>query len=211
MWRVVPICLLSLALSVPACPARDVPVRPDYTHAPGLRALLHWERFPLRVSFPAGRLATRERKALALAGFDEWVRATRGAVSYQVVPAEAQADVTVTFAPHPPASGSSQAGGRTILSRTGVVLTKAAISLTERDEDPDAFQATAAHEFGHALGIDGHSDDPDDIMFPVMSLPRPLVRNDETDPPPPVRGVTRRDLNTLRAAYPGLAFAPAKH
>ncbi len=210
MWRVVPICLLSLALSVPACPARDVPVRPDYTHAPGLRALLHWERFPLRVSFPAGRLATRERKALALAGFDEWVQATRGAVSYEVVPTASPGDLTVIFLPHPSAV-SPPVGGLTTLTRAGAVLKKAAMSLTERDEDPAAFQATAAHEFGHALGIDGHSDDPDDIMFPVMSLPRPLVRNDETDPPPPVRGVTRRDLNTLRAAYPGLAFAPAKH
>lgn len=211
MRRIFPLCLLLLAPAAAPAAARAAPPSADYARASGLRALLHWEHFPLRVFFPAGRFATRERKALALAGFDEWVRATRGIVRYQVVPAGAQADVTVTFTPHPPASGPTQTGGLTVLTRTGAALRKAALSLTERDEDPDGFQATAAHEFGHALGIGGHSDDPGDLMFPVMSLPRPMVRNEETDPPLRARGVTPRDLNTLHAAYPDLVFAPAEH
>ena len=210
MKRVVPVCFLLLALSAAPCLAQDAPARSDYARAPGIRALLHWERFPVRVFFFAGRLATRERRALVLSGFDEWVRATHGVISYQVVPTEAQADVTVAFTPHPSTSGSPQTGGLTTLTHAGTVLKKAVMRLTERDEDPAAFQATAAHEFGHALGIDGHSDDPDDMMFPVMSSPRPMVRNEEIDPPLPVRTVTRRDVNTLRSAYPDLVLTPAK-
>ena len=200
------------AVSMAAAP--DVPATPpspSYADVPEMRALLHWEHFPLHIFFPAGRLASPERKGLVLAGFDEWVRATHGIVCYQVVLTGSQADLSITFTPHLPAAGSSHVGGQTTLTRTGTVLKKAAMEIAERDEDRAGFQAVCAHEFGHALGIDGHSDDPDDIMFPVMSFSRPLVRNDEIDPPDPARSVTRRDLGTLQAAYPDTVFAPPKH
>lgn len=209
--RITPICLLSLSLLAPPAVAQDAPPGPNYAHAPDMRALLHWERFPLHIFFPASRLASRERKALALAGFDQWVQATHGVVCYQVVPTESQADIAVTFTSHALTFGFSTIGGMTTLTCTGAVLKKAAMEIVEKDDDPIGFQAISAHEFGHALGLDGHSDDPDDIMYPVVTYTLFTIRNDEIVLPTPPRVVTRRDVNTLRAAYPAAAFAPPKH
>ena len=176
-----------------------------------MRALLHWERFPLHLFFPATRLASRERKERTLAGFDEWVQATHGGVCYRVVPTESQADLVVTFTSHALTAGLSTVGGRTTTTCAGTVLKKVAIEIVEKDDDPDGFQAICAHEFGHALGLDGHSDDPDDMMYPVVTYTLFTIRNDEIVLPTPARTVTRRDVNTLRLAYPAAVFATPKH
>lgn len=44
------------------------------------------------------------------------------------------------------------------------------------------------HEMGHALGLGGHSDDPDDVMYPQARSQR-------------VPGLSARDRATLRALY----------
>jgi len=199
-----------LALLAPQCGAQDAPPGSTYAHAPGMRALLHWEHFPLRVFFPPGRLASRERRQLALAGFDEWARATRGVVCCQVVSAETQADLSVTFTSHALTSGFSTIGGRTTMTCVGDVLKKVEIEIVEKDDDPAGFQAISAHEFGHALGIDGHSDDPSDMMYPVVTYTLFTIRNDEIILPTPARIVTRRDVNTLHISYPIALFPPEK-
>jgi predicted Zn-dependent protease len=48
--------------------------------------------------------------------------------------------------------------------------------------------AIAAHEFGHALGIDGHSADSRDLMHPIHNMGAPCR-------------ITSRDLNTLLWLY----------
>ena len=49
----------------------------------------------------------------------------------------------------------------------------------------------AAHEFGHALGLDGHSDRSADLMYPVHRMGSRLL-------------ITARDLRTLATVYPEL-------
>ncbi len=78
------------------------------------------------------------------------------------------------------------------------------MELATGDLSPDELQSTAAHEFGHALGIEGHSDNEDDLMYPSQIR----VFLDDALLPSPPRSVTKRDLNTLKSGYPAL-FGPA--
>jgi len=176
---------------------------PDYVHAPDMRRLLHWTHFPILVYFTPGALTTKERKDSTLAGFDEWVHATRNFAKYQVVTTEAQANVTVTFLPESTVPGKDGATGNTrITFLESAVIKHVRMVLATANISPLDLQATACHEFGHALGIDGHSDDPDDIMYPILTC-----MLGEIDFPAPVHAITQRDLHTLKACYPALGLS----
>lgn len=198
-----PLCVpeTACAQATPAVPAAPSP--PNYADAPEIRRLLHWERFPLHLYFTPGDLATKGRREAAQAGFDQWVRATKDFVHYQVVTKPEQADVTVTFLPNDSVPNQGGSCGHTSLSFFELTMKSAAISLATADVPSGDLQATAAHEFGHALGIDGHSDDPDDLMYAV------LTRSASGDLPLPSHAVTNRDLNTLKVCYPSFIVPPA--
>ena len=210
--RIYSCCLLLALCSSIAAQGADLsaPDTPNYAHSSQMTRLLHWPHFPVRLYFSATPYATAERRTLALSGFDEWGRATQGVVCYQIVSDPAQADITVTIASSVDVPKEARALGQTTLTYTGTLLSKAMVQLVVRDDEPAEFQEICAHEFGHALGLNGHSDDPDDMMFPVLSHSLFQVKNDELDCLCSPGSVTTRDVNTLKIAYPALAF-PAKN
>lgn len=145
------------------------------------------------------------------AGFDEWVTATRGVVCYRKVTQEADADICVRISSEIALPKDARALGQTVLNYDGAVMTKADMQLVEREDDPAQFQEICAHEFGHALGIDGHSDDPSDMMFPILAHSLFQVHNPQLDCFCTPGTVTPRDAATLVCAYLLLVSSAKKH
>ena len=158
-----------------------------------LKSLLHWGHFPLRVAFVNGiKSGDHDMDTLVRNGFDEWVNATQNAIRYEVVSNSNRADVTVTYdiVPARPLTGErlGQTGFTFNPARRQLVRASMHLNVWEgmTRRDLARFENTAAHEFGHALGINGHSPNPGDLMYYSSASSE---------------GVTVRDINTLRLAY----------
>jgi hypothetical protein len=176
---------------------------PNYARARDMNGLFQWQRFPLRVFFDTGEAYTLSRERAARAGFDFWSRGTNGVIGYRVVKEARQADVTVRFIPDEYVPGQPGTVGHTevrILNKRWLVRARMVLAVGRIAFDD--LPGLAAHEWGHALGIQGHSDDPDDLMYASTTR---YVRPDGTYVPGQrARTVTTRDLNTIRTSYQSL-------
>lgn len=161
--------------------------------------LYHWPALPVRVYFandvtatPRGGSPTRVND-LILTGFNRWPVATGGAVGFTQVTDPSQAQITVSVVTIPDPVGLAETGKTSVTSGSGNVLTSA---MTQIYVWPDitvpeltqGLPATSAHEFGHALGIGGHSPDPSDVMY-VSHDPNADVL------------LSARDINTIKTIY----------
>ena len=158
----------------------------------------HWATLPVRVYFandltvtPKGGAATR-LNTLFQSGFDRWPAATGGVVSYQVVTDPAQAQITVSTTAVPDPAGQAETGVTTV-AHTGSVLTAATVQIfvwpdITTTELTQGQVATATHEFGHALGIGGHSPVSTDEMFALHDPNQDVL-------------LSPRDVNTIKTIY----------
>jgi len=189
-----------LALTLPFFQSGPVPAQPkEPTRA--LAPALHWAQFPVRVYVEA-KDGVRDQKALiVLAGLDEWVDAAHEKVCYVRTLDPKAADITVRFEATKFLSADSHVIGETEVLWSGSTLKKASIRLAEGAGTLEDLQATAAHEFGHALGIQQHSSDQSDLMFPVEVLHDSQIGDPLPEETP---YVTAHDLRLLAAGYPQL-------
>lgn len=154
---------------------------PNYV--PLLERLLYWERFPVTVYFERDANYSDYYRTLALQGFDQWVEATGSVVRYRQVDSPEAAQIQVSFKP-------DTRNGLTTYSfyPSSGRLVSAKVEIGVRGGNPTDIRSVAAHEFGHALGIGGHSQNPDDMMYPNFVTNVPLQ-------------ITQNDLNTVKTAY----------
>jgi predicted Zn-dependent protease len=174
--------MLAASLSTgSARPAREL--APNYAQRLDHRAT--WSSFPLKVTFTRDLEYTPERERHALAGFREWEAATAGFVRFQTTDPGARADITVSFDPN-------TSDGATTNSFVRGKMVRAEMKIGVKREGGGDVSCVAAHEFGHALGLSGHSDDRKDLMYPYHWMGRGC-------------GISARDLNTLATRYSALA------
>ncbi|GAC1435482.1 MAG: hypothetical protein NVSMB6_32200 [Burkholderiaceae bacterium] len=158
-----------------------------------------WDTFPLRVYFVRDAQYSLKREQEARTGFSRWSEATDNYISFTVVDKAQDGQMLVRFNPASDDGFTTSRFRSTSQPRSSRIV-QANITIGVKRSWPHDVECIAAHEFGHALGINGHSDNPRDLMFPVHTMGTPW-------------SITRRDLNTLAAIYkPGpqvtLAWTP---
>jgi hypothetical protein len=154
---------------------------PNYV--PLLERLLYWERFPVTVYFERDANYSDYYRTLALQGFDQWVEATGYVVRYRQVDSPDRAQIRVVFKPDTRNGLTTY----TYYPSSGRLIS-AKVEIGVRGNNPIDIRSVAAHEFGHAIGIGGHSQNPDDMMYTSFVTNVPLQ-------------ITLSDLNTVKTAY----------
>lgn len=173
------LCILTLPASARSGQEETAPPGRDYLNL--LSNRVTWNKLPVTIYFVRDEEYTSAREKAARAGLDLWGQATGGFVGYKVVDSSDAAQITVAFDP-------STDDGHTTTTYTSRRLVHARIVMgVERGSTHD-LRCTAAHEFGHALGLSGHSGELRDLMYPVHIMGRAW-------------SITRRDLNTLAIVY----------
>jgi predicted Zn-dependent protease len=174
---------------------------PNYADGDGRGiSLSRWRTFPVRVYIDRHNgVYTAELRDRAVVAFDGWVGQSGGRVQYTLVDRAAFADVTVRFVDidarvlsNANAVGITFTEDITNHGTSGLPSDRAYLASAEVyigiDENVTRENGTMAHEFGHALGIGGHSPSRLDLMYRTGSSTRSPVP-------------TQSDINTLRTAY----------
>lgn len=152
-----------------------------------------WPKLPINVYFPHDSNWTPTLQNDAESGFTGWASSLGQPAFYKVVTDAGSAQLTVTFTT---ASALGQGTlGITNGSVSNKILTSATMQILNGRQD-DQITQTCAHEFGHALGIFGHSPFGTDLMYYAQTPASPTL--------PMVD-----DTNTLNGDYCGAFFTRA--
>ncbi len=144
-----------------------------------------WATMPIRIWVQPTKYTSTVYKA-----FNEWQIVSGGLIKFSKTNSESQAKIKVYFTDAINRSGNDTLGltrtssqGNNIVSANIQLLYKFNGKVFSQEE----LYPIALHEIGHALGINGHSRNNNDIMFPNNGI----------------IGIhtSRRDVNTIKAIY----------
>lgn len=134
-------------------------------------------------------------------GLDAWVNALDHQLSYSLQTIPDNADIKITWVNTIDTRGHSGDGGTSYTAglttpniRDGQLLSMgvslATFNIVGEPQNDGVIYAVAVHEMGHALGLLGHSEHPEDIMY---------AHNQSVLQPSP------RDIRTIRQLYANVA------
>ncbi len=176
---------------VPSNTATPRQFTPNYIE--DIETLRRWRQFPLAVSFVRDSNYTEAAQQRAVEGFDFWLRKIPNGPTLTVVSGSQNSDIAVSFYDFN-SSNTDVLGTTRVFSSTDPkffgTISRATMTLGITGNDTLDI-ATAAHEYGHALGILGHSKNPDDLMY--------FTGNDDRS-----GQLTRADVNTILTNYNGV-------
>ncbi len=175
-----------------------------YSHVLGDK-FVRWpsDLMPLRVYIENG--ATRmgfhpSYLTILKDSFAEWQSVSAGAISFQFVTTASKAQILCDWIDDPKLLRTSHKRGETQLSTTkdNIVNAKIRFLIATGDStmDDSEMRNACLHEIGHALGFQGHSPNPNDIMF---------FSTTSTGRSP--KKISTRDINTLKKFYKSDYFA----
>ena len=167
--------------------------------------ILRWniESFPIKVYFEKTTNSYRDNIKKA---FEQWGKAS-GFLQFKEVYNQEESDIEVKFIPYNGPRCQSATCNYVIATTTSTTdkyhrLKQMVITFYKTNPFGESFSDaeiynTALHEIGHALGISGHSDNPNDVMYAshhkVSAVFEPYSKD--------IFYLSRRDLNTLALLY----------
>lgn len=186
---------LALGTSAPAKGSPD-----DYLAEVTKRGTLRWPadhtllrvyiRPPVRV---AGYLPRYDE--ILRQSFDDWSKASGGAVKFQFQSVPTNADIEVTWTSDPSKLANKAEAGETRLTSSrfgivhGIIQILTVPMMPGMAVTPNRIRTISLHEIGHVLGLTGHTANPTDAMFYSATIA------DEW------RNLTTRDANTMTRLY----------
>jgi tetratricopeptide (TPR) repeat protein len=115
---------------------------------------------------------------------DEWTSATNGKISFVLTKDPTAATLKVLWVTDLQAQALVPEAGKTFVHEDGEGVDSAEVKLLTHSPFPDEpmtndlMHNISLHELGHALGLVGHSPNPDDIMFPKLSVQNGISPSD---------------------------------
>lgn len=186
---------LRLGMTAPSAPSPQ-----DYLADVTKQGTLRWPsaRMPLKVYVkPPVNVAGYKAgfDAIMRQSLSDWAKATNGQLRFQFVPSSQGADIDISWTSDTRHLANRAEAGETRLTnnRLGIVHARVQLLTVPLVEGvpvtSNRIRLISLHEFGHVLGLTGHTSDPHDAMFYSATLADQW------------RNLSERDKNTIARLY----------